>query len=45
MNENRKDLIKELGEMILDFSKASRRFVKKLFPAKDADKIVVEEIP
>ena len=44
-NENRMDLIKGLGEMILDFSKASRRFVRKLFPSKDANKIVVEEVP
>ena len=39
------ELIKDLGEMILDFSKASRRFVTKLFPSKDANKIIVEEIP
>ena len=30
--------------MILDFSKASRRFVRKLFPAKDPEKVIVEEI-
>ena len=31
--------------MILDFSKASRRFVTKLFPSQDPDKINVEDVP
>ena len=43
-NENRKTLISELGELILEFSKAGRRFIKKLFLAKDPEKVVVEEI-
>ena len=44
-NENMLSLIKELGELIMDFSHAGRRFVRKLFPAKDLEKIHVEEIP
>ena len=31
--------------MITDLSKAGHRFVKKLFPAKDPGKVIVEEIP
>ena len=44
-NENRRNLIKELGETITDLSKAGRRFVKKLFPAKDPEKVIVDDIP
>ena len=44
-NENRRTLIQELGELISNFSRAGRRFVKKLFPAKDPEKIAVEDIP
>ena len=31
--------------MITDLSKAGRRFVRKLFPAKDPEKVLIEEIP
>ena len=31
--------------MILDFSKVGRRFVRKLFLAKDPEKVIIKEIP
>ena len=44
-NENRLGVINELGQFISDLSRAGRTFVRKLFPEKDPEKVVVEEIP
>ena len=44
-NDNRRHVIKELGETITELSKAGRRFVKKLFSAKDPEKVIVDDIP
>ena len=44
-NENRRTLTGELGELIMSFRTAGRRFITRLFPDRDADAVQIEEIP
>ena len=44
-NENRRSLIGELGELIMNFRTAGCHFVTRLFPDRDAEQVQLEEIP
>ena len=44
-NENRRTLIGELGELIMSFRTAGRRFITRLFPDRDVEAVPIEEIP
>ena len=44
-NENMISLIDTLGEYITDLGKAGRTFVKNIFPKKDPETVVMEDVP